>query len=214
MKTSLLLTLSAVALLSLPALAQEGDERSKIKDLESRARSAKQQGNAEEAQKWMEQAEALRAKARKSEGQDDAGDKPKASKPRVDMLRNAGRREEAQARDQQPREATGTHDRRDHGPGQPDGHDRAEHIREAVRHLHAAGLHEPAENISKMLRQQDRDPMQRAMHEMQERTQRMMRETHEQMAKMARAIEELREQVGKQRPEGERRKDQDRPDSQ
>jgi hypothetical protein len=109
----------------------------------------------------------------------------------------------------------GTHERKEKAPAQKmelsgDG-ERRQHVLEAIKHLHAAGLHEPAERIEQMLHESHDRPrtaenpaaremqqqLQRAMRDMQEQTQRALRETHEQMGKMARAIEELREQVAR-----------------
>ena len=86
--------------------------------------------------------------------------------------------------------------------------DRMRHIAEAIKHLRAAGLNEPAERIERMAREEQqksrvgeqpvaREEFQRAMRDTQEQMQRALKDTHEQMAKMARAIEELREQVSK-----------------
>ena len=144
----------------------------------------------------------------------EAMDKMAKVKQRIEELNAAGKHEEAETLAMRLRgEMT--------QPGeQPE---RMQHIMEAVRHLRAAGLKEPAENLEKMAGElkkaqaggggqspkgEGADQMQRSMNELREQTSRAMRdmheqteralkETHEQMAKMARVIEELREQVGK-----------------
>lgn len=217
MKASLLLTLCAAALLSMPLFA-EGDPRSKIKELEERARTAKEQGQGEEAQNLMEQARRLHAEMAGREEEHGGGEELKMAKRKIGELHEAGKHEEAKQLEQRLREGKEKHGQRKDGAG---GADRKTHVMEAIKHLQAAGLHEPAENIAKMVRQQDEkeraqagkgasageghEQVQRAMREMQEQTQRALRETHGQMAKMQRAIEELREQVAKQRGDGGRR---------
>lgn len=79
--------------------------------------------------------------------------------------------------------------------------ERMQHVQEAIKHLRAAGLKEPAERIEQMGREMQQAAAsgrdQAVPREALEQMQRALKETHEQMAKMARAIEELREQVGK-----------------
>ena len=223
MKTSLLRILCAAALLSTPVFADEGDPlRGKIKELEERARAAKEQGRAEESKELMQQVRRLHAELGEREGKRGGGEKLEMMKHKIGELRQAGKPEEAEQLERHLREATqapGESQRKD-GAGEVE---RRQHALEAIKHLHAAGLHEPAERIEQMLRelggnaersgpgaaspQAGPEQMQRAMREMQEQTQRALRETHEQMAKMARAIAELREQAGKPRGDGERRKD-------
>jgi len=205
MKTFLLLTLCVVALVATPLFAEEGDPlRGKIKELEERARTAKEQGKADEAQRMMEQVQQLHAEMRGREEQRGGGEKHEMARRRIEELRKAGKHEEAQQLEHRSREEMAKQGDEKDGSG---GAERTAHIRQAIQHLHAAGLQKPAERIGQMLHQQDHEQMQQSMREMQGQTQRALRETHEQMAKMARAIEELRGQAGKQRGEGERRKD-------
>ena len=236
MKTSPLIAMCAAALFFTPVFAEENDPlHGKIKELEERARTAKEQGRADESNELIQQVRRLRAETGEREGQRGAGEKLEMAKRKIDELHKAGKHEEAEKIEQRVR---GAMEKQGDG-GKKDGDGdagRKQHALEAIKHLHAAGLHEPAQRIEQMLREHVEKPersgaegavpregqeqMQRAMREMQEQTQRAMhdlheqtqrslRETHEQMAKMARAIEELREQAGKQRGEGERRKDRD-----
>ena len=228
MKISPLLPLCAAALLCTPIFAEEGDpSRGKIEELEKRARTAKEQGRADEAKELMQKVQRLHAEMGEREGPRGAGEKLEMVKRKIDELHQAGKHEEAAPLEHRLRE-----DMEKQGPAarKEGGGDaeRKQHALEAIKHLHAAGLHEPAARIEQMLREDRRGPesaspregqepmqraigemqeqMQRAMRDMQEQTQRALHDTHEQMAKMAHAIDELREQASKPRGEGERRK--------
>ena len=220
MKILLSIALCAVALSFTPVFAQEGDAlRGKIRDLEERARTAKEQGRPEEANELMQKAKRLRMEAGGGEGER-GGDKNEMVKRKIGELRKAGQNEEAE---QLERRLHGAMEKR--GDGKETGGDaeRRQHIKEAIKHLHAAGLHEPAERIEQMLREQmekmeptererrkdvDRSgPKGAGPREGDDQTQRALREAHEQIAKLARSVEELREQFSRQRAEGERRKD-------
>ena len=194
MKLPLLLTLCAAALLSTPVFAEESDPlRGKIKELEERARTAKEQGRADESKELMLQVRRLHAEMSEREKQHGADNQPEMIRRKIEELHQAGKREEAEQLERRLQAGT-----------EPE---RKQHALEAIKHLHAAGMHEPAERIEQMLRDHDLEQMGRAMHEMQEQTQRAFRETHEQMAKMARTIEELRAQLARQRGEGGPRKE-------
>lgn len=160
-------------------------------------------------------------------------EKRELAERKSDELRKAGKQDEAKRVEHWLREGGEKHGDVPRKDGVLDEQQR-QHVSEAVEHLHAAGLHEPADRIEQMLRglgtkeehaarehrgsaaptgpeaaglREAHEQMQRAMHDMQEQTQRALRETHEQMAKMARAIEELREQTARPRGDGERRKE-------
>ncbi len=227
MKLPLLLTLCAAALLSTPVFAEESDPlRAKIKELEERAHTAKEQGREDESRELMQQARRFHAEMK---GHDES-DQLEDAKNQREALRKAGKQEEAAQLERRLRGAnqhSGDRERQDSGSDA----ERRQHAMEAIKHLHAAGLHEPAERIEQMLREHEKvagqesrergerrgpegvnpregqEQMQRAMREMQEQTQRAFRETHEQMAKMARTIEELRAQLARQRGEGGPRKE-------
>ena len=223
--------------------AQEGgDIKARFKELEARARAAKEAGRHDEAQAIMEKAKRMIAEKRDGE---QGGDKLEMAKRKIEELRQSGKNEEAEQLERRVREAG--EKRRDGEKEKPagkvrdgekekpagkvrdgerGGDERMEHIEQAVKHLRAAGLHEPAERILQMARGQhnpqehrpnpdggaQQEQLQRAIRDTQEQThralrdtqaqtERALRETHEQMAKMARAIEELREQVAKGRKE-------------
>lgn len=211
--------------------AQEGaDIKARFKELEAQARAAKEAGRHDEAQAIMEKAKRMIAEKRDGE---QGGDKLEMAKRKIEELRKAGKNEEADQLERRVREAgEKRRDREKEKPagkvrdGERGGDERMEHIEQAVKHLRAAGLHEPAERILQMARGQQnpqehrpnpdgdaqQDQLRRALRETQEQThralrdtqaqtERALRETHEQMAKMARAIEELREQVAKGRKE-------------
>ena len=242
MKTHLSIALCAAALLLTPVFAQEGDPlRGKIRDLEERAHMAKQQGRHEEANELMQKAKRLRMEAGDGEKQRDGGDKNEVVKRRIGELRKAGKQEEADQLEARWRASMEKHgDGKEPGgkePGskEPGGNmERMQHLKQAIMHLHAAGLHEDAERVEQIFReemakaeagererrkdgakggQKDAGPRepgdqkQHAMREKEDQNQRALREAHEQIAKLARSVEELREQIARQRAGGEHRKD-------
>lgn len=238
------IALIAAATVSASHAQEGGDIKARFKELEAQARAAKEAGRHDEAQAIMEKAKRMIAEKRDG-GQ--GGDKLEMAKRKIEELRKAGKNEEADQLERRVREAgekrresekgrDGQKERpvdkvRDGDKERPTekprgGDERMEHIEQAVKHLRAAGLHEPAERILQMARGQqnpqehrpnpDGDAQQehlrrvlretqeqthRALRDTQAQTERALRETHEQMAKMARAIEELREQVAKGRKE-------------
>lgn len=186
MKLSPWIPLCALALFSANVFADEGDAlKSKIKELEMRARGAKEQGHAEEAQELMQQVRKLSAELGEREKQRKSGDEREKIQRKIEELHQAGKHEEAEQLGRQFQEMMRNQGERE----------RHEHAMQAIQHLRAAGLHEPAERIEQLVGNAE---LQRAVHEMQE-----------QMGKMARAIEELRQQIGKPHAEGERRKDRE-----
>lgn len=232
MRTLLSIALCASALFLTPVFAQEGDAlRGKIREIEERARTAKEQGRHEEANKLMAQAKQLRMEAGEGGKQRDGGDKNEMVKRRIEELRKEGKQEEAdqlEARWRASMEKRGDEKK-------PGGEmDRMQHMKQAIMHLHAAGLHEEAERVEQIFREEmakaeagererrkdgdkrspkdagPREPgeqKQHAVREKEEQDQRALREAHEQIAKLARSVEELREQVARQRAEGARRRD-------
>jgi hypothetical protein len=232
----LAIILTAAAIVSTSHAQEGGDIKARFKELENQARAAKEAGRHDEAQAIMEKAKRMIAGNRDGE---QGGDKLEMAKRKIEELRKAGNNEEADQLERRVREAgekrregekfrDGEKERpaekvRDGDKERPvakvrdgerGGDERMQHIEQAIKHLRAAGLHEPAERISQMAREQHNKParpeiergaaqeqLQRAIRDTQEQTHRALRETHEQMAKMARAIEELREQVAKSRKE-------------
>ena len=187
---------ASAALFSTTARADDGDNvRNKLQELEQQARAAKEAGRAEEAQAIMEKAKRIRAEA--SERNAQGGDKLEMAKRKVQELRNAGKGEEAEQLERRIRE--GAEKQRDGGDKRRDaehggGDERQQHLGEAIRHLRAAGLDDPANQIERLARELGNGKA--PAHEPQnEGTQRALRETQEQMVKMARAIDELRQQV-------------------
>lgn len=202
---------ASAALLSTTVRADDGDNvRNKLQELEQQARAAKEAGRAEEAQAIMEKAKRIHAEAGERNAQ--GGDKLEMTKRKVQELRNAGKGEEAEQLERRIRE--GAEKQRDGGDKQRDGGDkrrdvpekprdaerggdeRQQHLGEAIRHLRAAGLDDPANQIERLAHELGKGKA--PAHEPQnDGTQRALRETQEQMAKMARAIDELRQQVEK-----------------
>ncbi len=134
-------------------------------------------------------------------------EKLEKAKHRIEELHASGQHDEAERLAQRLRQEM-------RSPGDGDRSDRAQHIMEAVKHLRAAGLNEPADSIERMAREQQKaqprsaeqavpreamEQMQRALRETQEQMQRSLKETHEEMLKLARTVAELHEQIGKRK---------------
>ena len=227
-RLSILLT--AVTIVAALHGQEGGDKKARIQELETQERAANEAGRHDEANAIKEKVKRLRGET--FDG-DHGGDKLEAAKRRIEELRKAGKNEEANQLERRVREAgqkrrdgdkphkdgkirDGDKDPADKPrDGERGGDERMQHIEQAVKHLRAAGLHEQAERLTQMVREQHGQPnrqpgqqggapheqMHRELREMQMQTQRAFRETQEQMAKMARVIDELREQVGKGRKE-------------
>ena len=153
------------------------------------------------------------------------GEKLEMVKRKIDELRKAGKHDEAERLEAERlghgrREAGEKRDGAARKEGALDEQQR-QHVGEALKHLHAAGLHEQAERIEQMLRgsgtqaehaarehrekaersgpeaaglREAHEQMQRALREMQEQTQRALRDTQEQTQ---RALRETHEQMAK-----------------
>ena len=138
---------------------------------------------------------------------------------KIDELRQAGRHDEAQQLERQLDRARGTQS--DRPPGEPGGaaegeSQRRQHLREAIGHLHAAGMHVVADRLE---RQADRmrqdfevppegrapEPPMRGMERLPQadlaELQANLQELREQMRAMQRALEEIRQQPGKRAPD-------------
>ena len=206
MKISLPIALCVAALLSTPIFAQDVDPlRGKIKELEERARNAKEQGHDDEARGLMEQLGKVRAEIHERE-QKSGGDKLETYRRKVEELHKAGKHEEAEQLEQRLRgikEKQGYPDRKDSSNDS----ERRQHVMEAIKHLHAAGLHEPAGRIEQMLREQAKKAEREHQEKPEQQIQRAIHDIQEQIAKMARNIEELRQQIGRQHSDSEHHKD-------
>lgn len=200
----LIIALSAATFIT---TANAQDVRGKLQELEQQARAAKEAGRADEAQAIVDKIHRIKA-----EHKDGDGDKMEMAKRKIEELRKAGKGEEAEQLERRIRDTGEKRPNGDVGRKEKGGDDRRQHIGEAIRHLRAAGLNEPARDLENLIREHDKmgkeEGPQRAMRDMQaqthgalrdmhEQSQRALRDTHEQIKKMAQAIEELREQVKK-----------------
>lgn len=159
--------------------------RHEAETLMQHARELKQQGQHEQAQKVMREAETLQAKAERSERNDASPDRPtdraelkaKMDKmvEKIHDLRAAGRMDEAMELKQRLQELDrrlAESNRGEFGerPVPPEGRDlpslhrRLHHVRVAIDNLHAAGMHdladrlmEPAEKLEQQIRQAQHD---------------------------------------------------------
>lgn len=127
------------------------------------------------------------------------------AKREIGELRQAGRHEEADRLQQQVAAALERREGEKREKRFADGPDRIQHIHEAIKHLHAAGLPEQArhlEQATEKMRAQFERRDRGTDHELREQ----LEQLRAQMQKMAHAMEELRAQVQKHR-ESEPRKE-------
>ena len=194
MKTPLLLTLCATALLSSPIIAEEGDPlRGKIKEHEGGDQLESAKHKLEELHQAGKHEAAAQLERRLRAANQHSGDRE-----RPEGGSDAERKQHAM-------EAI----KHLHAAGL---HEPAERIEQMLRDKEKEAGQERREKEGRrgpegVNPREGQEQMQRAMREMQEQTQRAFRETHEQMAKMARTIEELRAQLARQRGEGGPRKE-------
>ena len=187
MKTSFLLpALFGVCFtFQLAAVAQD-DARAQTEQLIEKAKRAKAEGRGDEAEELMKRAKELRVAQMKEgdrERQREGDEKSARLKREIEELRAAGKNEEADrliARIKGEREGQAP--------------DRIQHVMQAVGHLRAAGLKEPAEHLEQMARQMREEGEHRDSNAgaPPPEWQRMMRETHAQLERMQLEIEELR----------------------
>ena len=210
MKTFLLLGtfFCGAFLLQLPA-ASPDELRAGIEKLTREARAAKEQGRNDDANELMAQSKKLQAELREQGAESGEKDQPdlKARVAReLDLLERAGKSDEAQ----ELRRKLGHGkelDRRRNDFKHGEGDERAHHVMEAIKHLRAAGLQEPAEHLERMTRQMreggehdGRPRGDRRPDEVQAATRELhtaMQEMREQMRKMQHQLEELRAHTAK-----------------
>lgn len=166
------------------AFAQEAKENPKqvLQSLMERARDAKAAGRFDEAKELGAQAEKLQHALQEHEGK----------KPEKHAEKHL--------------------DKKGPMPGKGPEAERMEHVMQAIQHLHAAGLHEPAKGIEEMARHMRREMEERMHREQAEAHERegkhagemkvhaQMEEMHQQMRRMAEQIEKLQAELAKRAP--------------
>jgi hypothetical protein len=172
MKPIALTVILAIAFAPL-ASAQEG-VRDKIRELENKAGAAQAEGRAEEAEKLRNAARELAERTKAEPGERADGRKPgeelraMLGKLRAELeeaskagkLDAAGEIKQRMARIE--KELRGEGEKREGAKrefaekkARPDGgdaHQKLQHLGEAIEHLHAAGMHEPAERLAQEAR--------------------------------------------------------------
>jgi hypothetical protein len=219
MKIAFLLPALLCALLTanLPA-ATPDDLRAEAEKLIEKARQGKSAGRTDEAEELMGRAKRIQMELReKIDGseQPKGGDaKLERMKQEIGELHRAGKHEEAGRLEHQFAEAQQRRASGGRPEPQVEGPERVRHIMEAVAHLHAAGLKEPAENLEQIARRMREElehrgdsagaagagQMEHALREVHEGMEQLRR----QMEKMQRQIEEMREQSGRHGSEKEK----------
>lgn len=186
MKTITLL-IAGLALVCAGATAQETKENPKqeLQRLMERARDAKAAGRIDEARELSEQAEKLQRELHEHEGK----------KPERHAEKHMDK-----------------HPGKDMPPpfkGGPEA-ERLQHVMQAVEHLHAAGLHEPAKGIEEIAQHMRREMEERMRREHAEaegrqpgemKAQAELDEMRQQMRRMAEMIEQLQAELRKRDPD-------------
>ncbi|MCX6980741.1 MAG: hypothetical protein NTV08_08315 [Verrucomicrobia bacterium] len=205
MKISRLLPLIAIFATTSALLAQGPDKgRAQSEELMERARCAKAEGRGEETEDIMRKLKHLEGELREGARKKGEPRKSDAVHREIEELRKAGKHDEAERLAQ--KFSSG-------GPGAPhaEAQEKLQHIVEAIGHLCAAGLNEPAaalENVDREIKEQlgrhgalpepGGKPHPAAPADGDVRVQ---------MQKLAHAVEELRAQVQALRGEGGKKKE-------
>jgi hypothetical protein len=210
MKTPLLLPILVMIAIATSASAHARKEtRDEIHRLAEKAKQAKNEGRLDEADELMRQVKKLVATAGGHEGEkpgDEArGDRLARMKQEIADLHHAGKHEEAGRLQQRFMEARS----REHGGGPPHaggkGPERVRHVMEAVQHLRAAGLNEPADDLERQARRM-REEIERHQRESGgdrkkegEPSPGEVHQLREQVERLSRELEETREELKRQR---------------
>ncbi|MDZ4401859.1 hypothetical protein [Prosthecobacter sp.] len=154
-------------------LAQESKENPKqaLQSLMERARDAKAAGRLDEAKELAEQAEKLQRELQDHDG---------VKKPQKHAEKHPGK---------------------DMSPFKGPEAERLQHIMQAVEHLHAAGLHEPAKNIEEIAQNMRRELEERMKHPGEMKAHAELEEMRQQMHRMAEMIEQLQAELRKRDPD-------------
>jgi hypothetical protein len=211
----LLATFAVTATLS----AKEDDPASaEAGRLMQQASQAKAEGRYDEARELHEKAKRISGEARdedrRKEGHDgaDRPERPRLSrmKGEIEELKRAGKHEEAERLARHLRDRMGREDGPDFRKPDGEGPARIRHTMEAVRHLRAAGLNEPAEKLEQHAARMKEEFQQRrggedgrdAGKDKGPDRSREVQELQEQVQKLSRELEKLRHEVEKA-PKGE-----------
>ena len=208
MKTAFLLTIGTLVL---PALIAMAEPKAKLntdsQDLLKRAQQAKAEGRFDEARKLAEQLRKEHGFKRKEhKGESDAGKREKLAhlKSEIEKLQRAGKHQEAEElRKKFEGELRAAH-KKGH-PGEMPAEARLEHLMQAIQHLHAAGMKEPAGQLEQAAAKMREELAARHHHEGAKQDS----EVHalrEQVEKLKHALEEMGAQLKKAQPPGEVRK--------
>ena len=153
--SSLLPVLTGTLLLAFtPVLAANPDEiRADTEKLMERARQAKAEGRADEAEELVRKAKQLQGELREREGGEKRRpeiEKMERAKREMDELRKAGRVDEAASIERRMAERRFA-ELNERGAGKREGgEERMQHMRQAIEHVRAAGLPEVAEHLEQI----------------------------------------------------------------
>ena len=172
MKTLPLAAIVALALSS-PVFPEDGP-REKIRELESKAGAAQAEGRGEEAEKLRNAARELAGRAKAEGEKRDGAQREKPNREQLQAMLEKSRHdfEDAAKNGKQDeateikhriarletamREGDGENAGKRRQPERPEtagAQGRLQHLAQAIEHLHAAGLHEPAERLAEQARE-------------------------------------------------------------
>lgn len=213
MKLTSLITTGCLTAFALLAFVHA--EEPKPTDFLKRAQQAKADGKFDEAKELAEQARKLHGGDGHGERKLDGEKKDKLAHMRAEIeeLHRAGKHEQAE---ELRKKFMGDLMAQHHGPKKEmphkepgSGEERLEHLMEAIKHLRAANLNEPAESLEKLAghMKEEMAAHKRAEQEQREhpRAEGELRELREQVQKLSHTVEELRGQL-KRAPGDEVRK--------
>ena len=206
MKISRLLPLIAIFATSAVGFAQGPDKnRAQVEELTERARRAKAEGRDEEAEDIMRKVKQLQGELREGAPQKPEHDKAAGVRREIEELQKAGKHEEAE---RLAKKVFGG----DPGGAHAEGPERLQHLLQAIEHLRAAGLNEPAASLEGVAREMKENLGRKgALPESGGKPHPGAPadggDVRAQMQKLAHSVEELRAQVQSLRGEGGKKKE-------
>ncbi len=206
MKISRLLPLIAIFATSAAVFAQGPDKnRAQVEELTDRARRAKAEGRGEEAEEIMRKLKQLQGELREGAPQKPEHDKAAGVLRENEELQKAGKHEEA---GRLAKKGAGG------GPGgaQAEGTERLQHLVQAIEHLRAAGLHDPAASLEGVAREMKENlgrhgALPESGGKRHPGAPADGGDIRAQMQKLAQSVEELRAQMQALRGEGGKKKE-------
>lgn len=219
MKLTSLITTGCFATFAISLALRAEDGKPNPAELMKRAQQAKAEGRYDEARELAEQVRKLTGHEKPDEPKHkidgEKKDKLAHMRAEIEELHRAGKHEQAE---ELRKKFMGDLMAQHHGPKKEmphkepgSGDERLDHVMEAIKHLRAAKLNEPAEGLEKLaahLKEEmaARKRMEQEHHDKKPGGEGEVRELREQVQKLSHMVEELRGQLKKQPGDAEVRK--------